>query len=284
MINFNKRYLLILVFFSLLSGILFVSLLRNKSGKNKQLPKPTLIPTKINQEKPGILTIKTKDNKTIFAKNNPFVIYIIANSNNQSITGYDAVLNYEEEKVDLIGYKELQSDFHLFLRKSKNQLMFSAVKKITSNNPVSFSDSPLIELTFQPKKSGLINFSFDFSPQNQKDSNLINDKTEDILGKIEGVKIYIGETITLNKNQPFFLPDKNTSLKLIEITTDNNKLCRDCLSKAKIEIKKNNQKKEIEFKIGGFAGYLVDKQEGFGHYFKLENFNENSVTLTYYEK
>ena len=200
--NQNQHQRLTMIIFislSLIFVILALFLFWQKKQKSQSLSqtetKTNLSPssTPIPQKEKGVLTLKTKDNQTIVSQNTPFTIYIYAHSDNQSITGYDVVLNYNQEIVQFIDHKNLQSDFQIFVKQNKNQLMITGVKKLTSNNPTIFADSPLIELTFQPKKTGSVTFSFDFTPQSKKDSNLINEKTEEILGKVEGVSLSISD-------------------------------------------------------------------------------------------
>jgi len=61
-------------------------------------------------------------------------------------------------------------------------------------------------------------------------------------------------TLTLYLNQPQLLPDKKTKVTLVETIVPEPQM-RDGLSQAKVKIVKNGKTEEVEFKIGGFAGY-----------------------------
>jgi len=100
---------------------------------------------------------------------------------------------------------------------------------------------------------------------------------------VEGLKLSIGQSLLLNKNQPTNLPNSKITLKLLEVVKPDEK-CRDCITSAKVEVKKDGQTKEIEFKSGGIAGYLVDQQEAFGYQFKLTNLESNNANFIWFSQ
>lgn len=285
--NHNKQFLTIMfALLSLVFLVLIFSLVMNLRKTKPPTGGPTTtqvsptIPPPVVKEK-GSLTLKAKNNETVTSQKNPVTLYVYAYSDNQPITGYDAILNYDSTKVDFVSHKNLQPDFQVFTKKEKNRLIITGIKNLNSTATTVFTDSSLVELTFQPQKTGQVNFSIEYTPDSKKDSNLITDKTSEILGKVEGIKLYIGQELTLIKNQSKTLPDGKTSLKLSEAVSPDEK-CRDCITSAKIEVNKDGQTKEIEFKSGGIAGYLIDQQEAFGYQFKLENLEQNNVRLIYF--
>lgn len=286
--NHNKKFLtLILAILCLIFLLLIVSLviILKKTSSSKPPATAKISPTKsapVVKER-GRLTLKPKNNRTIVSRQKPITLFLYADSDNQPITGYDAVVNYDSTKVDFVNYKNLQPDFQVFTKKEKNELMITGVKNLNSTGPTVFADSSLIELTFQGKQTGQTNFSLEYTPESKKDSNLINDKTKDILGKVEGVKISIGQQLNLIKNQPKAIADGKITLKLIEVIKPDNK-CRDCLTSVKVEVKKNGQTKEIEFKSGGIAGYMIDQQEAFDYLFKLTQVGQGNISLIWASK
>jgi len=283
----NKKFLtFIFAILSLIFLLLIFSLvLRLRKTPPTQPPitsqvSPTQAP--VSKEK-GSLTLKAKNHETIVSQQKPITLYVYANSDSQPITGYDAIVNYEETKVDFVNHKNLQPDFQIFTKKEKDKLIITGIKNLNSTTPTVFTDSSLVELTFQPKQTGQVDFSFDFTPGSKKDSNLITEKTTEVLGEVEGIKLYIGQQLTLTKNQPTTLPDGKISLKLTKVVKPDEK-CRDCITSAKVEVKKGEEIKEIEFKSGGIAGYLIDKQEAFGYQFKLTTVEQNIIGLIWASK
>lgn len=286
--NHNKRFLTII--FALLS-VAFLVLIFSVMIRLRNVTPPTqppittqVSPTEapVAKEK-GSLTLKAKSNETFVSQKKPLTLYVYADSDNQPITGYDVILNYDSSLVNFINHKNLQPDFQIFTKKEKDRLVITGIKNLNSATPTVFADSSLIELTFQPQKTGQVNFSIEYTPDSKKDSNLITDKTAEVLGKVEGIKFNIGQELMLAKNQPMTLSDGKITLKLTEVISPDEK-CRDCITSAKLEVKKEGQTKEIEFKSGGIAGYLINQQEAFGYQFKLENLEQNNVGLIYFAK
>lgn len=289
----NENHKLFLTFIFLILSIIFLLLITSllwqiKKTKSPTSPSTTIITTKASPtqtpviKEKGSLTLKVKNNQTFLSYNNPITLYLYASSNNQPISGYDAIINYNQQIVDFINHKNLQPDFQVFIKKDNHQLIITGIKNLNSTQPTIFDNTSLLELTFQPKTTGSVDFSFEFIPQSKKESNLITEKTEDILGKAEGIKLYLGEELTLTKNQEKALPDGKLTLKLIEIVLPDEK-CRDCITSAKVEVKKDKQIKEIEFKTGGIVGYLINQGEAFGYQFKLENLEKNSIQVVFFK-
>lgn len=286
--NHNKLFLTVI--FVLLSAV-FLLLIFSVVMKLRKPTPPTGGPTTTQvsptipllvKEK-GRLTLKAKNNDTVASQKNPLTLYVYADSDNQPITGYDVILSYDSDLVNFINHKNLQPDFQVFTKKEKGKLIITGIKNLNSTAPTVFTDSSLVELTFQPQKTGQVNFSIEYTPDSKKDSNLITDKTSEVLGKVEGIKLFLGQELTLTKNQPTTLPNSQISLKLLEAIKPDDK-CRDCITSAKVEVKKDDQIKEIEFKSGGIAGFLIDQQEAFGYQFKLESLEQNNVGLIWFLK
>jgi hypothetical protein len=282
--NHNKKFLtLIFAILSLIFLVFIFSIVMRlrQAARPIQLPitaqiSPT-VPAPIIKEK-GSLTFKVKNNETVLSQKKPIILYVYADSDNQPITGYDAILKYDSTQVEFVNHKNLQPDLQIFTKKEKDRLIITGVKNLNSNTSTVFTDSSLVELIFQPQKTGQVDFSFDFTYGSKKDSNLITDKTTEILGKIEGIKLYIGQELTLAKNQPTALSDGKITLKLTELVSPDEK-CRDCISSAKVEVKKDGQTKEIEFKSGGIAGYLINQQEAFSYQFKIDSVGQSNIGL-----
>lgn len=60
--------------------------------------------------------------------------------------------------------------------------------------------------------------------------------------------------------------------------------CRDCLEYAKIELVAATGSATLEYKLGGFAGYLIDTQTAFEYDFVLKDLKQDRVTLEYIRK
>lgn len=60
--------------------------------------------------------------------------------------------------------------------------------------------------------------------------------------------------------------------------------CRDCLEYAKVELTAATGSATLEYKLGGFAGYLIDTQTAFEYDFVLKELKQDQVTLEYTRK
>lgn len=141
----------------------------------------------------GQFILKTKNQKKIFSQNEPIIISVFADSSNQSISGYDVVLIFDQQRINFSSAKSLINDFQVFTQQKENKLFITGTKKLSANQPIVFSQTPILEITFQPKQKGQINIFFDYQPKSTKDSNLINEKTQDILEKVEGISLEISQ-------------------------------------------------------------------------------------------
>lgn len=90
----------------------------------------------------------------------------------------------------------------------------------------------------------------------------------------------VSDKVTLTKDEEVNLPNTPLTLTLTEVTIPPPR-CRDCITGAKVIVRKNSEEKVIEFKSGGIAGIIQDTQEVFGFVFTLKGIEENTITLSY---
>lgn len=159
----------------------------NKKSKKEQTS--TTITTAPQSK--GIISLKTENNRETFNKGETINLYVYADSVNQPVVGYDVVLNYDSNLTEFVEHKNFLSDFQVFIKKEKKQLFITGIKNITSNTKSIFSEIPIISLIFKAKSKGKTAFSLEFKPNQKNESNLINEKSEDLLGKVIEAKIEI---------------------------------------------------------------------------------------------
>jgi hypothetical protein len=121
----------------------------------------------------------------------PITITVYADSKRQPITGFDIVLSFNPQYMQYLNQKSLEENFDVFKTTNEGLLHITAIKKLNSNVLVSFEKTSLIEFTFQPIKLGTTDFTLIFSPGQKTDSNMINDKSEEILGKVQNLNVEI---------------------------------------------------------------------------------------------
>lgn len=150
----------------------------------------------------GVLTLSLKNQKVSYQIGDIITVVVSADSDNKSISGYDAVLSYDSSKVTFSKVKNVRDDFQTFVKKGVvSPVTLTGVKKLDASEVSVFSGTPLAEVSFIVKTGALIDtssihpsaeFNLGFIPGSTQDSNLIDEISEDVLGKVAGVAITIG--------------------------------------------------------------------------------------------
>lgn len=92
-------------------------------------------------------------------KTQPVTLTLIADSSKYIVSGYDALVAYDTEAFDFVKGASLIKDFSIYTFKRSGHVTVTAVKALQSNTPSVFANTPVMELTFQPKKTGSYVFS-----------------------------------------------------------------------------------------------------------------------------
>lgn len=153
-----------------------------KGSISSTVPSATTIPLQ-----KGKMYLKIKDDQSKMAQSGKVTVVVYADSDKMSISGYDIVLKYDSKRYKYLNYNNVQADFQSFPFAAANKVTITGIRKLTSLDSVIFTDTALAEITFDIVVPGNVSFSLDFTPGSSKDSNLINDKNKDILGKVEGI-------------------------------------------------------------------------------------------------
>lgn len=88
------------------------------------------------------------------------------------------------------------------------------------------------------------------------------------------------DSFLLTKQETVRIPDTTVTLFLQELRKPSER-CRDCITYARVEVRKDEQTKTLEFKEGGIAGIIQDTQEALGYVFILKDVEENAIILSY---
>ncbi len=150
----------------------------------------------------GALILSVKNRKGSYKAGEIITVVVSAYSDARSISGYDAVLSYDSSKVTFSKIKNLRDDFQTFVKKGVvSPVTLTGVKKLDASQVSVFSGTPIAEFAFMVKTDAMTNtssinssaeFNLGFIPGSTQDSNLIDETSEDVLGKVEGVMITIG--------------------------------------------------------------------------------------------
>jgi hypothetical protein len=135
-----------------------------------------------------------KATQTSFKVGEPVIVTVYADSDNNSVAGFDAVIQFDPALVSYISAKSLVADFQApIARKDERKVTVFSFKKLDSEKPVVLSDTPVVELTFKAMKAGSAPFTFEFTPPSTKDTNLMDEqkRPNDLLGSVEGTNVTI---------------------------------------------------------------------------------------------
>lgn len=123
----------------------------------------------------------------------PLTLTLVADSDNQSVAGYDIVLKYDPEVVMYNSNKSLIDDFDVVSRKEDKTVTLIGFKKLSATTPQVFANTNVMEITFTPTKAGTASFEIEFVPNATTDSNLMIESAQptDILGSVEGANITV---------------------------------------------------------------------------------------------
>lgn len=140
-------------------------------------------------ERQGSITLMTKDKSQTVSFAKPIHIIISADSAGESLTGFDAVLQFDTSALSFVSATSLDPAFTLYKNNRDTGLNMTGVIEVGDNMPHVFVNAPLVEVVLQPKKIGSATVVLQMSPGETNDSNLINNQTSDILGSVTGVTV-----------------------------------------------------------------------------------------------
>src|SRR3989344_600828 len=229
-----------------------------------------------DQELVGKMGLISATGKNGFSVGETVVVTVTADSASIPVTGYDAVIMYDPAVLRFESAKSLLDTFDFFATPKEGAISLTGGLKISPNNPQQISDSVLANISLTALKNGNANFDFFFHRGETVDSNLLSDKTKDILGEVSTVQIVVGQSYTLLLNKQVEIGD--STLTLLESTIPAS-TCQDCQSIVNITVEKNGESQVLEFINGGFDG-RVERQKKVGDTtYELENSTTTSVIL-----
>ncbi len=184
------------IYGALLIGVVALAFILLQSGvftgKNKNLlPGVPVAPTAAVGK--GSLILKTQEASVSYTIGQPITVQVYGDSADEEITGYDLVLQFDPKIVKYTANKAQFADFQSFVAQKEGAVSITAVKKLNAITPSVFKNSLVHEFTFQAVAPGNTSITFDYVPGSKKESNLMNTKSEDILGSMTAVPVSVGQ-------------------------------------------------------------------------------------------
>jgi len=151
----HYRLLIIIVILIFAGLLIFLILSRAKSQKtgfNSQETKVTITSTPALQVTGGVLSLVST--KQSYIMNENISVDVLANSQNFDIVGYDVLINYDSQALELIQAESLINEFQIFKINDPGKLTVTGTKNLVANTSNIWTDRKIIQLTFKPKKTG----------------------------------------------------------------------------------------------------------------------------------
>lgn len=224
---------------------------------------------------PGSLVLETDSKTTTFAVNKEITLMLSGNSKEVPVGGYDAVITYDPSVLEFLGAKNEMGDFDFFTTQKTDQISLTASLKLTSK-ATPLTDAILATLRFKTKKVGTALLHFQYEPDVTTDSNLLSDKTKDILGSVDDLSVVVGSPLTINTTKPTEYNGKMITLLEASIPDPT---CRDCQSLVRIAVEQQGKTDVLSYKNGGLVG-LVEREKSIGNtVYRLEDASRTTALL-----
>lgn len=275
----KKLYLLGIVFFIalvLLAALLFYKSTKvikpdtSKSSNNKQ--------PLIKKETTGKFTLKSSSDQNIYLTGEEIILNLFADSYGESIVAWDFVLEYNSQAITFVSAESMHQDFDIFADDNQSKIILTGVKKIEVENPTIYKDAVVARIRLRVENKGPAGFKAQFTPGKLDDSNLMDQKSRDILEEVSLDPVYVGEEVILTTlSDSFDVGD--LSISLIE-KNEPSLECRDCQDIIKIQLKDSSGKnKTIEFVSGGLYGLEENTAEFDDYIIEAVSIEEGRVRI-----
>jgi len=233
--------------------------------------------TQVNRN--GELYLETELGSTILMPNNQFKVILYGSTGGQEIGGYDAVLNFDNDSLHFVSGESLLPALQFFSQaRDDGSLSLTGVKELQSEQNVILDKTPLAELVFDVVLPGSGGIDLLFHAGDTDDSNLIILTTEDILGEVGNLELLFGNEVKITSGEVYSIPGGNIQVTVEPVATLP-PVCNDCQTKVIINVNNGTESKDLEFILGGIAGFTGDAKRAHGYAFEVGAIERNSVTL-----
>ncbi len=142
----------------------------------------------------GLIGLSTQGGKTTYNKGDEITVLAYANSHSSKVTGYDIVIHYDPHLISYNDVKSMQNgvdllDTDLELDNGMHELIVTGVQSLSQKEPFMFDGTQIAELTFTAIGTGTFDMKPIYEKGSNRESNLLDDSTNEILSGVEGVTL-----------------------------------------------------------------------------------------------
>ncbi len=224
---------------------------------------------------PGSLTLTTSADGHNYLLGQDVDVVLGGDSKSIPVSGYDAVIVYDPTILTFVNATNGRDEYNIFTSKGEGKVMVTAGLKL-SDKPSALSDSILASVRFKVIKAGSSTISLSFTPGSKTDSNMLSDKTEDILGSVDDVIVRVGMKVVVSKSEPTTIEGKK--LTFVESTIPE-RGCADCQRIAIVSVEENGKSQDLKYVNGGFVGMSEHEKTIGDTVYQLEDMTAESITL-----
>lgn len=148
----------------------------------------------VKEPETGLIGLSTQGGKTTYKKGDEIAVLAYANSHSSKVTGYDIVIHYDPRLISYNDVKSMQNgvdllDTDLELDNGMHELIVTGVQSLSQKEPFVFDGTQIAELTFTAIGTGTFDMKPIYEKGSNRESNLLDDSTNEILSGVEGVTL-----------------------------------------------------------------------------------------------
>lgn len=115
----------------------------------------TFSPTIVKKAPTGVkFSFESSASASLSSVNSPIKLTIVGESNKHSVLGYDIVIDRDLSAYDVVDVSSLLPEFTVLKFVKDNKVTVTGILKPSVTGEITFSNTPVVELTLLPKKVG----------------------------------------------------------------------------------------------------------------------------------
>jgi len=169
---------------------LFVYLNRSRLGISQEAGQNPVISTPIPTQIPTFITLQAIKTEKIASLAQPLVLQATADSHGQEVVGFDILLDFDQSAFTFVKAESPDPTFSVFANLTPTHISITGIKKTSVKAISPLAKSPILNLTFQPKKAG--SFTFTLSPKKGRETTkLVNTNSKIFNPVVQSVTVQL---------------------------------------------------------------------------------------------
>ena len=128
--------------------------------------------------------------KSVYSIGDTITIKVMTDSALLPLVGYDVLLS-QNPNITFVDFTSMLSDFDAIKSVSTSDILLTVAKHLDALRPTTLKGEVIATITYKASKVGSVDLKPEFVPFATTDSNLMDDKSTDLLGEVKGVMFEI---------------------------------------------------------------------------------------------